>query len=356
MSSTALRTFALVLIVLAVLFGVAAYYMNRQIETAPDAEVSQPLPEDDRVLAVVAVEPLTPYEPVTEEDVALVPISVEPAQYYTDVADVVGREPVRGVATGSPVTDEAFGRPNALAQAIPPDTQAMSLSISDVIAVGGFVQPGDFVDVLIYLRSSGDQVESSQSRILLENVRVLAYHEQLINGEADGGDDGGGRRERTAVVAVPMDKTTRVMLGASLGELRLSLRPPPDEPAADGADTAEERLAAADGRSEGDDAGAEAMPEPVAPTAEAVALADADGPVSVGDESAEPKADAENKDEDEDADERVVTLAELARIEDEQEADDAPAPAPARRRPAQAPQPTIEVYEGSSASRISRPY
>ena len=206
MSSTALRTFALVLIVLAVLFGVAAYYMNRQIETAPDAEVSQPLPEDDRVLAVVAVEPLTPYEPVTEED-----------QYSTDVADVVGREPVRGVATGSPVTDEAFGRPNALAQAIPPDTQAMSLSISDVIAVGGFVQPGDFVDVLIYLRSSGDQVESSQSRILLENVRVLAYHEQLINGEADGGDDGGGRRERTAVVAVPMDKTTRVMLGASLG-------------------------------------------------------------------------------------------------------------------------------------------
>ena len=55
----------LFMIVLAVLFGVAAYYMNRQIETAPDAEVSQPLPEDDRVLAVVAVEPLTPYEPVT---------------------------------------------------------------------------------------------------------------------------------------------------------------------------------------------------------------------------------------------------------------------------------------------------
>lgn len=157
------------------------------------------------------------------------PISVEPAHYYKNVDKVIGRSPVQTVATGLPVTEQAFGRRNALAEAIPPGTQAMSLIISDVTAVGGFVQPGDFVDVLLYLRSSGEQIRNSQARVLIRDVRVLAYARQLINGEQvpDQNTDSRARRERTAVLAVPQAETTRVMLGASLGELRLALRAGP---------------------------------------------------------------------------------------------------------------------------------
>lgn len=301
MSSSALRTFAFALIVLALLFGVIAYVMSGQIDRGPDAAATEPVPENSRTLAVVAIRALKPYQAISREDVSLVPIAVEPAHYYKDVADVVGRSPVRTVATGLPVTEEAFGRRSALAEAIPPGTQAMSLEISDVTAVGGFVQPGDFVDVLLYLRASGEQVQHSQARVLIRDVRVLAYAQQLINGEQISGETGDsrGRRDRTAVLAVPQADTTRVMLGASLGELRLALR----APAAAG----------------GNDAAAQNGPSAAEPV-----VADTDqGP---------------------------ITLAELGRID---RSGERRAPPSRSRWSARS---TIEVYEGPISNRISPPY
>ncbi|GAB3674763.1 Flp pilus assembly protein CpaB [Salinisphaera aquimarina] len=333
MSSSALRTFAFVLIILAVIFGVLAYYMNRGIGTSPDAAANVPLPKENTVLAVVAIKPLSAYEEIKREDISLVPISVEPPQYFTDVAEVVGRTPVRGVATGAPVTDEAFGSSGALAQAIPPGMQAMSLSISDVIAVGGFIQPGDFVDVLVYLRSSGDQVEESQARILLKDARVLAYQEKLISGDEARGDSNAGRRERTAVLAIPPDETTRVMLGASLGELRLALRAPVD-------DTAPESLEDDRMMASNDDA----MPERVSPAATAVAM-----PMT------EPRMSDTEQAKQALAEQRVVTLKELARVEKAEQVKPSP-PTRRRTRVPRTASATIELYEGSKSSRISRPY
>lgn len=338
MSSTALRTFAFVLIALAVLFGVAAYYMNRQIETGPDAAVEAPPPEEDKVLAVVAIKPLPAYQPIKAEDVELVPISVEPPEYFTDVDEVVGREPVRAVDTGSPVTGAAFGRPNVLAQAIPPGTQAMSLSISDVIAVGGFVQPGDFVDVLIYLRSAGDQVEDSQSRVLLRNARVLAYHKQTISGDERKEDDSSSRRQNsTAVIAVPEKQTTRVMLGASLGDLRLSLRAPKEESAAGDSGSGESPDDTPIGQITAD----ADTPEILSPSTELVAMAD-------------ETSDTSGAESDDEAREQVITLKELAKVKEEQKAEQKSRPSrPRARAPRRA---TIEVYQGAESSRISRPY
>ncbi|MES1925920.1 Flp pilus assembly protein CpaB [Salinisphaera sp. T31B1] len=330
MSSSALRTFALLLLVVAAVFGVLAYYMNGRLADSPDTSANEPMPAAEQTLAVVAIRPLSAYRKVTAEDVALVPISVEPPQFFTDPAAVIGRTPIRGVATGAPVTETAFGGGSTLAGAIPPGTQAMSLSISDVIAVGGFVQPGDFVDVLVYLRSSGEQVADSQARILLRKARVLAYQEQLITEDASN-DQGGerGRRERTAVLAVPQAETTRVMLGASLGELRLALR-------------GTERHV-----NEGDDMDSlvargerPAMPEAIAPASVRVPVDnESSGDGGNGDDQLEPQ---------------VVTLSELARIENQQKTP-ARAPAP-RRRSVQPRTATIELFEGAKSSRISRPY
>ena len=84
---------------------------------------------------------------------------------------------------------------------------------------------------------------------------MLAYEERIIARpqglkEEQGGPDQSRRRVRTAVLAVPEKETTRVMLGASLGEVRLSLRP----------QQTAEALAAA--------AAAEATAHPLAPVTE----------------------------------------------------------------------------------------
>ncbi|HUP92218.1 MAG TPA: Flp pilus assembly protein CpaB, partial [Solimonas sp.] len=119
-----------------------------------------------------------------------------------------------------------FKEGNVLARIIPAGYQAVSVEVNDVTAVGGFVRPGDIVDVLLYLRGGGG-VEQAQSRVLLEQVRVLAYEERIIDRPEGIKEDEEQRkrtRTRTAVLAIPDKDTTKLMLGASLGELRLALR------------------------------------------------------------------------------------------------------------------------------------
>jgi pilus assembly protein CpaB len=178
----------------------------------------------------VAARPLAAYKPITREAVALVPLPVAPQQYFTTLEDVVGRIPLLDIDAGAPVTARYFKEGNALARVIPAGFQAVSVEINDVIAVGGFVRPGDIVDLLVYLRG-GPGVSEPQARVLLKQVRVLAYEERIVDRpqglteeEKAGGSSTQVRRVRTAVLAVPEAEATRVMLGANLGELRLALR------------------------------------------------------------------------------------------------------------------------------------
>lgn len=341
MSSTALKTLAVVMIIAAIILGFVAFQFSQGLaqpeQTAEQPQDKYPKPQEDQVMAVVAVERIPAYEPITKKAVARVPISVEPPQYYSDVDKVIGRTPLRAVPVGAPVTIQAFGSANTLAEAIPPGTQAMSLEISDVTAVGGFIKPGDIVDVLLYLRSSGRAVEKSQARVLLKGVRVLAFEERLINAAPSGEGDKQRRYQRTAVLAVPKDDTTRVMLGASVGELRLALHGSDHGDLAKAMAMLEERKAGQQGAV---DQGA--MPPVLAPSATKVAME--------GDEGAAPDnkgADAKKSKEEQ---QKVITLAELAEIKEEQEEDD---DATAPRRP---PGTVIQVFQGSQSTRIRRPY
>jgi len=325
MSSTALKTLAVVMVIAAIILGFVAWRMSQGLTQAPSqAEQQAPKPGEDQVLAVVATQRLPAYEPITEEQVSLVPISVEPPQYFTDAGEVVGRTPLQPVAVGFPITQEAFGAANTLAQAIPAGTQAMSLEISDVIAVGGFVKPGDMVDVLVYFRQQGDEVSDSQARVLLKNTRVLAYEERLINVSQDDDDDDGRqqRRQRTAVLAVPVEETTRVMLGASLGELRLSLRGEESAPST--------KTAASEGE----------KPRAETDKPEALASSAAHNSSDKGSANNDNEKDDNNK-------ERVITLKELAEIEKKIDKEEK------RQRPPIVP---IDIYEGTEKKRVYRAY
>ncbi|MFI4982282.1 MAG: Flp pilus assembly protein CpaB, partial [Nevskiales bacterium] len=110
--------------------------------------------------------------------------------------------------------------------------KAVSLTLTDVIGVGGFIRPKDVVDVLVYLHNDqSNKVDPAQARILLKDALVLASDDHVIRPPAADKPQNGQqqqqqqqqRHERTVVVAVPDEQVTRVMLGASLGEVRLAL-------------------------------------------------------------------------------------------------------------------------------------
>jgi pilus assembly protein CpaB len=226
MSSTALKIIAAVTVALAVILALIGYKVSRQY--AENAEkASRDSASAPQTVAVVALKPLAAYKAIDKESVALVPLAVAPMDFFTNLDEVVGRVPLVDVDAGAPVTGRYFKEGNAVARIIPPGHQALSVEVNDVIAVGGFVRPGDVVDVLVYLRT-GSGVPETQARVLLPAARVLAFEERVIDRpqglKADEGGPDNRRRLRTAVLAVPDGETTKVLLGASMGEIRLALR------------------------------------------------------------------------------------------------------------------------------------
>ena len=231
MGNQGLKYAAVGAVVLAVILGVLAYRMTLTATQAAREQAKVDLQAERQgetavatTLAVIALNPLAATRPITEDDVALMPVAVVPEHYFTRVEDVVGRAPLIDVDVGAPVTPRYFRDSNVLARIIPEGHKAMSLEISDVVAVGGFVRPGDEVDLLLFVRV-GDT--PAQSRILQRRVLVLAYEDRIIE-RPQGLTKEEGRPERrsrvrTAVVAIPEQDTTRVMLGASLGDIRLAL-------------------------------------------------------------------------------------------------------------------------------------
>ncbi len=220
-----MKILAIVMLAIAGLAGLVAYRMSVDYARTP-----QPLPEAAEqeevvptTLVVVALQPLAANVQIQRDDVALTPVTIAPARYFANVDDVVGRVPLVDIDAGAPVTPRYFRDANVLARIIPAGSKAMSLQIDEVVAVGGFVRPGDTVDVLVFLRGSGTQ--DAQARYLLRSALVLGYEERVIDRPEGVDDSVNSRRQRirTAVVAVPDTEVTRVMLGASLGELRLAL-------------------------------------------------------------------------------------------------------------------------------------
>jgi len=224
MSSTALKIFAAVSVLAAVILAAVGYRMSREYAQKSEAAQQQVKQQEaQQSLAVVAVKPLAAYKAIERDDVALVPVSVKPADPFTTIDEVVGKAPLIDVDAGAPVTQRYFREGNLLTTAIPAGHQAVAITTSDVLAVGGFLRPGDIVDILIYL-NGGHDVQKAQSRVLLKEVRVLAYLDQLVD-RPEGVEENARNQQvpRTAVLAIPEKDTTKLMLGSSVGELRLAL-------------------------------------------------------------------------------------------------------------------------------------
>ncbi len=232
MSSNAAKIIALVAVVLTLILAFLGWKVSREYAASAQQTQQQVTQENEspRILAVVAIKPLGAYKPIGRDDVVLGEVSVAPKNYYTSLEDVVGKQPLVDIDQGAPVTRRYFAEGNVLAKSIPPGFKAISVEVSDIIAVGGFVRPGDVVDVLMYLGRGGKEVDAIQARVLLKDLRVLAYQELivdrpegLVEDEATSDRSRSGRRQRTAVLAVPDKDVTRLMLGASMGDLRLAL-------------------------------------------------------------------------------------------------------------------------------------
>ncbi len=151
------------------------------------------------------------------------PTDAVPEGSFAKIAEVVGSErrvALRSIAVGEPVLKDrvsGFGGRAALSQVIEEGYRAVAVRISDVSGAGGFILPGDRVDVLLTISPTSEKLDTS-TNILLENVRVLA-----IDQEADE-STGGAIVAQAATIEVKPEDAQRIALASTIGTLSLSLR------------------------------------------------------------------------------------------------------------------------------------
>ena len=226
MSSTVLKWAIAVLI----MTGAMLLWLSLQmVSTTPsdESDDARPTTASGNALsskAVIATSSIPAGSVVESSDVSLEPVSIAPANGFKTPQKVVGRKVSSSIGLGEPVVQRHFRRGGELASDLPEGTRAVSVSVNEVSGVGGFVEPGDRVDLGLFL-PSGNEVDSSQAQVLLRDVVVLAFGQRSTRHEGQQEGKVPNPGASNAVLAVPEESVARVLLGASTGRVTLLLRP-----------------------------------------------------------------------------------------------------------------------------------
>ncbi|WP_207263147.1 Flp pilus assembly protein CpaB [Pseudomonas sp. GW101-3H06] len=108
---------------------------------------------------------------------------------------------------------------STLASLIAPDKRAISVRVDDVVGVGGFLLPGNRVDVLATKTTSAGS-NSATSRTILENLRVLAVDQTA------GTDKTQPVVVRAVTLEMSVTEAEALVTAQTEGKLQLALRNP----------------------------------------------------------------------------------------------------------------------------------
>ena len=150
------------------------------------------------------------------------PKAALPQGSFQDIADLVksGSDPRRAksaVPAGIPVLASevsGFGEKVTLVNTLGENGRAMAIKVDAVTAVGGFVTPGDRVDVIL----TQGRAENMRSVTILQDIRVLG-----VDQTSDESSDK-ATVARTVTVEVTAEQSQKLALAQKVGTLSLSLR------------------------------------------------------------------------------------------------------------------------------------
>ena len=129
------------------------------------------------------------------------------------------------VTAGQPVTQGALVAPGDrgfLAAALGPGMRAITIPVSAKTGVGGFIFPGDRVDLMLTQTVAGEGQPLNASETILRNLRVLATDQSTESETVDGKTV--VRAIRTVTLEVTPRIAEKVTVAQNIGSLSLSLR------------------------------------------------------------------------------------------------------------------------------------
>jgi len=203
--------------------GGSVYFARDYIQLAPaPAEASV---QSETVRVIVAARDIPFGQEIRPAALTTIdwPRDALPVGIFTEFNDVVptgsnpNRRARRPIAQGELILRNRvsdFGEKVTIVQTIGADHRAMAIEVDAETAVGGFVTPGDRVDIVL---TTGNNA-NLRAVTILQNVRVIG-----VDQEADEQTDQ-PVVARTVTVAVTPDGGQRLALAQQAGRLSLTLR------------------------------------------------------------------------------------------------------------------------------------
>ena len=130
---------------------------------------------------LVATKNILPGESIQESSFSAQnwPITLTVPDAPKRASDVLGKTATEEIRVGEPLRSErltGYGNPGGKDAKIPLGMRAVTLSTDDTARMGGLLEPGSIVDVL--LNPTGEARPNSVSEVVLQGVRVLTLGEQ----------------------------------------------------------------------------------------------------------------------------------------------------------------------------------
>ncbi len=151
------------------------------------------------------------------------PQGATPEGAFTEVAKVAGRIAAMRIAARETVINARLapvGAVAGLSSIIPAGQRAMTVKVEDDSGMSGFVLPGTFVDVAAVLNIGGSAGNSTISKIILQNIKVLANGDNLDEPQ----DKRDAQKARTVTLLVMPEQAEKLLLASTDGRLRLVMR------------------------------------------------------------------------------------------------------------------------------------
>lgn len=238
MNSRVMMLLALLLVIGAAVAGYLGYKTTEDAKQAAlAAEQQVAVVKEQAAVNVSGKEPVVVlkqdvslYHTLNADDLTVDYLKVAPPRSFRTIEEAVG-QPVHTELVAGAILELGHLQPGSdVARLLRVGERAVAIPIDEVVGGGGFVQPGDLVDVLLFLR--GQQGAKDSAQIAMQSLRVVGFGSEIISssGGVQEADDKAGRqaakaRARTAVLAVTEKDAPRLMLASSLGTLRLAIRP-----------------------------------------------------------------------------------------------------------------------------------
>ena len=249
-----MRVVTIILIVVALaVAGATAFFVNQFLnQTEAQAQKPPEVIEEPKVEVLVAATDLDVGKILRSEDLRWQEwpeSSVNPdyvvrgtgrqdkADSKDELADITGSAVRVKIVTGEPIlSSKLFHRGDAgfLAGVLTPGMRAVTVAVNPETGAGGFVMPGDRVDLVVNFNVldkdplTGDQTNRIVSETILQNLRVLAIDQNVAPKDSstasDKGSDTVANLVDTVTLEVTPNQSQAVAVADQLGRIRLVLR------------------------------------------------------------------------------------------------------------------------------------